>query len=122
MDDQVAGYEHVAHENLTFVVVHGAGHFVPSDQSKHALLLLRNFIEQEPFCKAGQTIPLRFATLTPTEIERFVDDPKNPRIPCQISQLICVKVYQLLHAFTQLSGVQQLYGQWKVHKWKMHLQ
>ena len=41
---------------LTFVAVHGAGHFVPLDQPKHSLDMARRFIKQEPFC--SPTSPL----------------------------------------------------------------
>uniref|UniRef100_A0A7S1PGY2 EGF-like domain-containing protein n=1 Tax=Percolomonas cosmopolitus TaxID=63605 RepID=A0A7S1PGY2_9EUKA len=54
---QVAGYVK-SKDNFTFLVIHGAGHFVPTDQGSNARDMIRKFILDIPFC-SDETVDFR---------------------------------------------------------------
>jgi hypothetical protein len=93
-DNKVAGYELVVNDRLTFLTVHGAGHFVPTDQPKTALEMLRKFLYNKPFCKKGESVPLTFTTLTPDEFKQFLDVDSDGvfRVPCEINNVLCKRI------------------------------
>lgn len=92
--DSVAGYVQ-EHGNLSFVLVHGAGHFVPTDQEEVSLAMFDTFVNNRNgglYCVPGTTIPVRFSALTPSGLHKYlIHDPDEDQyiLPCEMSQLIC---------------------------------
>ncbi len=85
---------------LTFAVVFGSGHFVPKDQPLHSVELLRLFINQFPYCKVGETIPVKYSALTPSGLHHHLlynEETKQYQLPCDISHRICESVLQHCH-------------------------
>ena len=48
VDGKVAGYIR-SYNNLSFLVVNGAGHFVPMDQPENSLDMINRFVSNFPF-------------------------------------------------------------------------
>ncbi|KAL0479222.1 serine carboxypeptidase-like protein [Acrasis kona] len=88
--NQVAGYVQSI-GNLTFVTVHGAGHFVPTDQPKTSQDLIRRFTRNLEFCPSGHQIPVTHSTLTPAEFDKYLEKDSNNKtlLPCDIQQVGC---------------------------------
>ncbi len=89
--DRVAGYSQEA-GNMTLLTVHGAGHFVPTDQPTAALDMLQHFITGKVFCEKDQVIPVTHSTLTPAEFDKYLEtDPNTNKtlLPCNIQQVGC---------------------------------
>jgi hypothetical protein len=89
--DHVAGYSQTD-GNLTFVTIHGAGHFVPTDQPHSSLAMIRNFITGKPFCDGVSSIPVTHSTLTPAEFDKYLEQDKHTNktlLPCNIQQVGC---------------------------------
>eukprot|EP01080_Neovahlkampfia_damariscottae_P005882 gene5882-9710_t len=55
VDGNVAGYVKEM-KYLTFVAIHGAGHFVPLDQPEHSLDMARRFINNISFCSESSPL------------------------------------------------------------------
>jgi len=94
VDQKIAGYEW-SHDSLTFLTVHGAGHFVPTDRPVTGIEMIRKFLNNEKYCKENETVPLSFTTLTPDEFREYleVDEKGEHRVPCAItSEVLCKKL------------------------------
>jgi hypothetical protein len=93
LDQKIAGYEWSTH-NITFLTVHGAGHFVPTDRPATGLEMIRRFLYREPYCKKGEVVPLSFTTLTPDDYREYlsIDEKGEHRVPCAITDVLCTKL------------------------------
>jgi vitellogenic carboxypeptidase-like protein len=90
VDNEMAGYSQSV-GNLTFVIVHGAGHFVPTDRPRAALAMLENFINVQPFCDY-RSIPITHSSLTPAEFDKYLEQDKQTNktlLPCNIQAVGC---------------------------------
>jgi vitellogenic carboxypeptidase-like protein len=91
VDGEVAGYEQT-YGNFTFISAFGSGHYYPHDQKRNARALVsRHLINGKPYCTPGQSIPIKFITMTPATYLKYLKDPQTGeyRLPCDIHQLIC---------------------------------
>lgn len=94
VNDKIAGYEW-SYDSLTFLTVHGAGHFVPTDRPVTGLEMIRRFIHNEKYCNDGESVPLSLTTLTPDEFRVYleVDEQGEHRVPCAITtDVLCKKL------------------------------
>jgi hypothetical protein len=94
----VAGYEQTV-GNVSFVIIHGAGHYVPQHQPSNSLDMVTRVANKQPLCMPGESISLSYTELTPAEYKKYLYDPKSGeyRLPCAISQLVCQHVLENCH-------------------------
>jgi hypothetical protein len=93
VNNVVAGYEQVL-GNISYVIVHGAGHYVPQHQPSNSLDVLTRVTKNQRLCVPGESIPLSYTDLVPAEYKRFFYDMKlsQYRLPCEVSQIVCERV------------------------------
>jgi vitellogenic carboxypeptidase-like protein len=93
VEGDVAGYEQCS-GNFCFISVFGSGHFFPHDQRRNARVMMEQWIGSKPFCTPGETIPIKFTTLTPSKFLKYLKDPVTGEyaLPCDVHQLVCTTV------------------------------